>query len=105
MKKIILVFCLIGNVLGAEIIPVKRGDVVPGDGYYITPKQEKRFRQINEERKQLQGLEDLQIQKEIEIASLNDRLEETEKSSRKQTIYMVIGMALATGITWAATRR
>jgi hypothetical protein len=45
------------NVTAIDIVPLKKGDPAPSDGYFVSPVDMKQFRQINEEKKLLEEKE------------------------------------------------
>jgi hypothetical protein len=122
MKKLFLILLLTFNSFAdSGIVPIKKGEPAPGDGFYITYEQEKKFRLIEEEKLRLEAinitLKDLQITHEEQIKLLNMRINSYEDHTSylekrlsearldgfwNRTIYFVGGMLLMGGSVYLA---
>lgn len=122
MKWIILL-SLVVNTAYADVIAVKKGDPAPDNGYFITVDQEKTFRQINEDNKQLKKvnleLKDLGVAQGEQIALLKQRLTVYQEHNEyllnrvesakndgfwSKSFYFVSGVAVMGGATYLATK-
>lgn len=123
MKVLLVILFSINLVFAGEVTHIKKGDPAPGDGYFITYGQEKKFRQINEEnesnKKIVIALKDLQVTQDRQIVILQDRLQIQQEhnyflSARidqsrsdgfwNKTFHVLAGAALMGSATYLATR-
>lgn len=83
--NLFLVLMLIPSISLAQVSPIKKGESAPQDGFFITKEQEKKFRQMNEDKKKVEhqnlSLKDLQIKQEEKSQILQERLDNRKKQA------------------------
>jgi hypothetical protein len=52
--RLLLAFLFSFNCLAIDIVPIKKGEPSPGEGFFVSIEEMKKFRQINEEKKLLE---------------------------------------------------
>jgi len=78
MKFLLVLLLSINTIFAQDIVPIKKGQPSPADGFYISYNQEKKFRLINEENLKLKTqviqLKDLSAALEDKNTILEQRL-------------------------------
>ena len=97
----LMVLCLVCNVSYAEMVIVKKGDPAPFEGILVDQAQMKEFRQINEDKKNLElqnlKLKDLALINDERVDLYRKELSSSEtKSLWKSVGYFALGV-LVTG--------
>jgi hypothetical protein len=90
------------------VTPVKQGDPAPGQGYYITPDEEKGFRKLNEENI---TLKDLQVHQEQKVQILDERVkgykdyvdQQKQLGPWEKTGYVALGVVGSVLLLFLAT--
>lgn len=122
MKYLLLILLTVNTAFG-QVKHIKKGEAAPNDGYFITYEQEKKFRQLNEENKQLKAtviqLKDLQLVQERQLSVLEERLKlqqdhnkflnsQIDKSRSdgfwNKTFHFVSGAVVMGAATYIATK-
>jgi hypothetical protein len=96
--KLLMVFLISFNALAIDIVPVKKGEPAPSDGFFVSPEEMKKFRQINEEKKLLDqkviSFQDLAITNEQRIdiyKKHSDYYQQEVVKAQNKTMWAGIG--------------
>lgn len=96
--RFIILFIISFNSFAIDITPIKKGEASPGDGFFVSTEEMKKFRQINEEKKLLEQkvltFGDLAITNEQRIdiyKKQSDYYEEQYLKQQNKTIWSGIG--------------
>ena len=106
MMSRLMVLCLLCNISYAEMVIVKKGDPAPFEGILVDGAQMKEFRQINEDKKNLElqnlKLKDLALVQDERVdlyrkqsESLNSELSKSESRSFWKSVgYFTLGVVV-----------
>ena len=87
MKYLLIILLTFNAAFAIDVTPVKKGDTVPKDGFFVDQDNMKQLRQINEEKKLLEKkalkLQDLQTVQDFRISLYKKEVEETQKEVTK----------------------
>ena len=88
MKIILILLLTLSQVFALDVTPVKKGDPSPEDGFFVDAENMKKFREINEKKKNLEKqvvtLEDLGVINEERIKIHKTMLSNTEREVSKE---------------------
>ena len=87
--KLLLIFLLsISQCLAINITPVKKGEPAPKDGFFVDKENMKKFREINEKKKNLEQqvatLEDLRVIDESRIKVHKNIINKADREIQKE---------------------
>jgi len=116
MKLLMLLLFTITSTFAIDVVPVKKGDLAPKDGFFVDAENMKKFREINEKKKNLEKqvatLEELGRIQEHRISIYSEMLVNTEKELHKEKFKsnlkgiggFVVGVLATSVAAYAAIR-
>ena len=88
MKLLLIILLTMSQAFAIDVTPVKKGDPSPKDGFFVDTENMKKFREINEKKKNLEKqvvtLEDLGVINEERIKIHKTMLSNTEREVSKE---------------------